>query len=452
MNHFTAYTPRPLEIIDSTLREGQQTSLLHDHQRYFFSREDKEEILRALILYGVKYVELFSPAVSARERADWAALRAVRDALITQKGYTFLLAHVRCHPHDVAAAIAAGADGLNVYIGTSAESRRFNHGHDLAGIVLRARALLEDVRRSHPQLVLRFSGEDAFRTSPADLFRVYDEIAPLVHRLGLPDTVGVATPASVAARVTALRTRYPVLELEGHFHNDRGLALVNALEAVKNGVRFCNTTVCGIGERSGITSLTSLLFNLHADRDYDRLEGYQLRGSYPINVLVADKLRMLVPSTEPVSLTNRTHTAGVHQSAVLRGAASYEAHPLDNFGVSESGILLGPLSGWNIIHYFLKEIRYLQLDEDTARQIARVFKERVYGIQPDESPEELLTAIAEREFGLVRAQLPLAASPIVQRLDSPLPGQVRRIATTKPPAERANVAAALQAFDSQSTG
>ena len=100
----------------------------------------------------------------------------------------------------------------------------------------------------------------------------------------------------------------------------------------------------------------------------------------------------------------------------------------------------------------MKESRYFQLDEDTARQIARVFKERVYGIQPDESPEELLTAIAEREFGLVHAQLPPAASPIVQRLDSPLPGQVRRIATTKPPAERANVAAALQAFDSQSNG
>ena len=92
MNHFTAYNPRALEIIDTTLREGQQTSLLHDHQRIFFSREDKEEILRALILYGVKFVELFSPAVSVRERADWAALRAVRDALITQKGSTFLLA------------------------------------------------------------------------------------------------------------------------------------------------------------------------------------------------------------------------------------------------------------------------------------------------------------------------------------------------------------------------
>jgi len=195
-------------------------------------------------------------------------------------------------------------------------------------------------------------------------------------------------------------------------------------------VRYLDVTVGGIGERSGITSLTALLFNLHIERDYDRLESYHLRGSYPLNVLVADKLKMLVPSTEPVSLTNRTHTAGVHQSAVLRGAASYEAHPLDQFGVTESEILLGPLSGWNVIHYFLKEIRYYQLDEATAKDITRVFKERVYGLRPDESPEQMLIAIAEQEFGLARLQLPQAVNPIVQRLDSPAP---LRPAATGPP-------------------
>jgi homocitrate synthase len=153
------------------------------------------------------------------------------------------------------------------------------------------------------------------------------------------------------------------------------------------------------------------------------LEGYHLRGSYPINVLVADKLKKLVPSKEPVSLTNRTHTAGVHQNAVLNDASVYEAHPLDQFGVNESEILLGPLSGWNIIHYFLKEIRYYQIDEATAQEIAAVFKERVYRLAPGESPEQILTTIAEQEFGLARLQLPQTASPIVQRLDSaPSPG------------------------------
>ncbi|MBI3242602.1 MAG: pyruvate carboxyltransferase [Chloroflexi bacterium] len=417
---FAQYRPRPLEIIDTTLREGQQTSLLHDHYKYFFTRADKEEILSALITYGVKFVELFAPVVSAQERDDFAALKAARDALITQKGYTFLLAHVRCHPRDVESAIQAGADGLNFYIGTSAESQAFNHGRDLKSIATEARTLIEDVRRCYPHLILRFSGEDAFRTREADLFRVYDEIAPLVDRLGLPDTVGVATPASVAQRVEALQTRYPQMEFEGHFHDDRGFALINALAAVGHGARYLNTTVLGFGERSGITSLTALLFNLYIDRDYDKLEGYHLRGSYPLNVLVADKLKKLVPSKEPVSLTNRTHTAGVHQNAVLRDSSAYEAHPLDVFGVSASEILLGPLSGWNIIHYFLKEIRYYQLDEAVAKEIAVVFKERVYQLAPDISPEQVLIGIAENQFGLARLQLPeTARSQIIQRLDSP---------------------------------
>ncbi|MBM4422732.1 MAG: pyruvate carboxyltransferase [Chloroflexi bacterium] len=432
------YQPRALEIIDTTLRDGQQTSLLHDHYKYFFTRADKEEIVRALIIYGVKFVELFAPVVSPQERDDWQAIRAVRDSLITQKGYTFLLAHVRCHLRDVEAAVEAGADGLNMYIGTSAESRHYNHGNDLDEIIAKAAPLIEEVRRDHPHLLLRFSGEDAFRTRLDDLFRVYDSVAPHVDRFGMPDTVGVATPAAVAKRVAAMRERYPNVELEGHFHDDRGFALYNALEAARCGMRYMNTTLLGIAERSGITSITALLFNLYLDREFDKLEGYHLRGSYPINVLAADKLKMLVPPKEPVSLTNRTHTAGVHQSAMLNNAAVYEAHPLDLFGVTEAEILLGPLSGWNAVHYFLKEIRYFQLDEATAKEIAQVFKERVYQLAPDVSPEQVLINIAEKEFGLARLELPESArAQIVQRLDSTTPTrpanlgagvQLRRIA------------------------
>jgi homocitrate synthase len=416
---FSRYTPRELEIIDTTLREGSQTSLLHDHYKYFFSQTDKMEVVRALIIYGVKFVELFAPVVSSQEREDLAAIQSVRNELITQKGYTFLLAHVRCHPDDVRSAIEAGVDGLNFYVGTSVHARNNSHGKNLEEIVRQARPLLEQVRRDYPHLIVRFSGEDAFRTSETDLFRVYDEIAPLVHRLGTPDTVGAATPAAVVRRIEALRRRYPQVDLEGHFHDDRGFALVNALEAAKSGMRFINTTLLGIGERSGITSMTALLFNLFIDREYDKLEGFHLRGSYPINVLLASKLNKLVQSKEPVSLTNRTHTAGVHQKAVLNDAATYEAHPLDQFGVTESEILLGPLSGWNIIYYFLKEIKYFHLDETTAKEITRVFKQRVYAIESDESPARILIDIAEKEFKLNRLQIPEPYRDVVmQRLDA----------------------------------
>jgi homocitrate synthase len=417
---FKHYQPRPLEIIDTTLREGSQSSLLHDHHKYFFNQDDKMEIARALIVYGVKFIELFAPIVSPQERDDFAAIKAVRDELIMQKGYTFLLAHVRCHPDDVASAIEAGADGLNFYIGLSDSARTYKHGQDVGTIIRNARSLLEEVRHEHPELILRFSGEDAFRTPEGDLWRVYDEVAPLVDRLGTPDTVGAATPSSVIRRLKLLQNRYPNMELEGHFHDDRGFALANALEAVKSGMRYIQTTLLGSGERSGITSMTALLFNLYVDKAYDHLEGYSLRGSYPINVMFADKLKKLVPSKEPVSLTNRTHTAGVHQKAMLNHASTYEAFPLDQFGVSESEILLGPLSGWNIIHYFLKEIKYYNLGEGTARQIATVFKERVYKMGPDDSPAEILIDIAENEFGLSHIAVPeRVKGNILQRWDEP---------------------------------
>lgn len=436
---FTQYQPRPLEIIDTTLREGSQSSLLHDHYKYFFSQEDKMEIARALIQYGVKFIELFAPIVSPQEKDDWAAIRSVRNGLVMQKGYTFLLAHVRCHPDDVESAIEAGADGLNFYIGLSDVSRSYNHGKDFDDIITRARNLLEDVGRNHPELILRFSGEDAFRTPEANLFRVYDEIAPHVVRFGTPDTVGIATPAGVRRRIEVLRQRYPNVDLEGHFHHDRGFSLVNALEAVNAGMRYVNTSLLGVGERSGITSMTELLFNMHIDKMYDHLEGYNLRGSYPINVMFASKVRKLVPSREPVSLTNRTHTAGVHQKAVLNYANTYEPFPLDQFGVSESEMLLGPLSGWNMIYYFLKEIKYYNLGEGTARKIAKVFKERVYNLGPDDSPTQILTDIAENEFGLSRLSAPeRVRGNIVQHMGPQTPSPVGQEPAADPAAERQN--------------
>ena len=403
---FKYYQPRKLEIIDTTLREGSQTSLLHDHYKYFFTTADKIEIVRSLILYGVKFIEMFAPNVSPQEAVDFAAIKEARDELVVQCGYTFLLAHVRCHPADVEAAIKAGADGLNMYMGTSDVSRNYNHGQALEEIGRRGQTLIEQIHKDYPELILRFSGEDAFRTREEDLFRVYDGIAPFVARFGTPDTVGVATPGAVARRIQLLRERYPQVDMEGHFHDDRGFALVNALESVRAGVRYINTTLLGVGERSGITSMTALLFNLFIDKQYDYLDGYHLRGSYPINVLMADKLRKLVPSKEPVSLTNRTHAAGVHQKAMINSASTYEANPLDQFGVTESEILLGPLSGWNVIHYFLKEICGFDIDEATAKAITTSFKKQVYNIPYGESPSQVLINVAEKEFGLQLINVP----------------------------------------------
>ncbi len=323
---------------------------------------------------------------------------------------------MRAHPRDVETAIEAGFDGLHIYMGTSQVSQRYNHGKGLEEIARRVRSLLEDLHRNYPHLWLRFSGEDAFRTPLEDLFRVYDDIIPFVHRLGMPDTVGVATPDRVRRRVLAFRERYPDTPLEVHFHDDRGFALVNALAAVQAGAQFVDTTILGIGERSGITSLTALLFNLFLNEAYEQVLPYQIHLSYPLNVLVADKLNMLVPFKEPVTLTNRTHTAGVHQNAVLKHSGTYEAMPLALFGVNQRDILLGPLAGRNVVRYFLGEVHYFDLDEETARRMAQRFKEVVYERVPQASPAEVLLELAEEHGLQKRTQPPADAFQMVENL------------------------------------
>jgi len=74
--------------------------------------------------------------------------------------------------------------------------------------------------------------------------------------------------------------------------------------------------------------------------------------------------------------------------------------------VTESEILLGPLSGWNVIYYFLKEIKYFKIEPSAAKAITKVFKERVYDMAPHSAPSEVLMKIAKEEFGLEQLDIP----------------------------------------------
>jgi len=402
------YQPRTFEVIDTSLREGLQSPLLDDVSKYNLSGNERIDLAIAQMKFGVRFIEVFSPIVNEREGAKLALLVSARNNFYQETGQpAFILAHVRCHPQDIEAALNSGVDGLNLYMGTSEEIQNSGHGKKLDEIIKIARPILEDIKRNYPNLLLRFSGEDAFRTPIDNLFRVYDPITELVDRLGTPDTVGIATPQEVEIRVSALKKRYPNIPLEGHFHNDRGLSLINAIAAIKAGMQYIQTTVLGIGERSGITSLTGLLFNLYLENPR-LVDGFNIEQSYALNVLLGSILGIQVPTTEPVSLTNRTHSAGPHTSAVIRNSRAYEAHSLSKFGVSERRLLLGPLSGRHIIKYYLTHVlNFIDVNDETANAIAVRFKQRTGELHNGRSPKQLLEEITS-DFKLARLSKPVS--------------------------------------------
>ena len=210
-----------------------------------------------------------------------------------------------------------------------------------------------------------------------------------MNTFGMPDTVGIATPQMVKTKVMALKKRYSKIDIECHFHNDRGYALVNSVTAILAGASYVDTTIWGMAERSGITSVTGLLFNLYHENPL-LCEKYRLKLCYPMNVIMGSILKSHVPYNEPISITNRTHTAGVHQKAVLRNNKVYEGVDLATFGVSSKQLLLGPLSGWNLIYYFLREVKFYDVSQEQAKVIAKEFKRLVSRIGNVYSPEDLL--------------------------------------------------------------
>lgn len=390
-----------IDFMDTTLRDGQQSPMLFDTHKYRFNLEDKISIVNGLLALGVRHFELFSPVVSKLEEEDSLSLMEVSRRKC--KSVKFI-AHCRLHEKDIAKAIESGFDGINLYIGTSTQAKTSSHKMSTIEIISRAKSILSKVREDHPDLYIRFSAEDAFRTEIEEIFEIYDAVAPYVNTFGAPDTVGVATPGAVRRVIRSIHKRYPKHSLECHFHNDRGLAIANTIEAVSSGVSYVDSSIWGLAERSGIPSVTAVLFNMVKD-DHTINNKYDISQAYPVNVLMGAILKTHVPYSEPISLTNRTHTAGVHQKAVLGSKEVYEAHELDKFGVNQNQLLLGPLSGWNLIFYYLREIGNYELTQEQAKEVSAIFKNSPGKLSKKHRPESILFKISD-EYGLIRRQLP----------------------------------------------
>lgn len=380
-----------IEIIDTTLRDGQQSPLLFDNKKYRFSLDEKKTIIDALNSIGVRYIELFSPVVGGQEEKD---IKELIDYIHGLNSEIKILAHVRCHSNDIQSAIVAGFDGLNMYISTSDIAIEGNHKKDIDSICELVKTLVVGIKVSNPEISIRFSAEDAFRSNLNDVYKIIDGISEEIDRIGLPDTVGMATPENVNEVVRQFRLRYPNLDIECHFHNDRDLSVINSITAVRAGAKFISSSIWGLAERSGITSITSLLLNLFYE-DPRYISGYNLGVSYPLNITMGTIMDMMVPHNEPVSLTNRTHVAGVHHKAVLQDNNTYEGSNLGDFGVAKTKILLGPLSGWNTIYYYMKEAENFIITKNEAKGISKQFKEMSNMVSDSYSASQVLVRIAE---------------------------------------------------------
>lgn len=178
-------------------------------------------------------------------------------------------------------------------IGTSSQLMTHSHGKDFTWIAAKAKEVIEYVKSNG--IEVRFSGEDSFRSNFDDILKLYSTVDQLgAHRVGIADTVGGATSMEVFDKISALRNIVGC-EIETHFHNDTGCAVANAFTALEAGATHIDTTVLGIGERNGITSLGGLMAVLMPTQREHILEKYNIEKLGYLESLVAKTVGVEIP-------------------------------------------------------------------------------------------------------------------------------------------------------------
>jgi isopropylmalate/homocitrate/citramalate synthase len=300
----------PVVLLDSTLREGEQRAGVR------LDVSEKIPILHLLEDFGVRIVEVGHPAISEDDERICREVRAAsRQAEI--------LMHSRASLADVEAVHRARADWIGIWASCNDLALRTKFAdksvHQIMQMVSSAVMAAKDLG-----LRVRFTVEDASRTE-WDLIAeaAWTALQAGADRISLADTVGVLEPKSCAVLFSRAATEFPC-EIEGHFHNDMGLALANALVAMDSGARVVDVSVLGIGERVGITDLLQLTVVLATLREDARFS-LGLIPTLASTVAIASGYEP--DDARPVIGRKAfTHGSAYHVAAVERDPAAYEPY------------------------------------------------------------------------------------------------------------------------------
>ncbi|MCS6878223.1 MAG: hydroxymethylglutaryl-CoA lyase [Geminicoccaceae bacterium] len=240
---FPPGAPRRAVVVEVGLRDGLQAEQL------ILPTATKLDLARRLIAAGVRHLELTS-FVSPRAVPQLADAEELLARLGRPEGVeiTALVPNAK----GAERALRAGVDGMVVFLSASESHNRKNLNRPIA-------RSLEDVAEVarlgaaagvpvHAALSVAFGCPFEGEVPVAALVAIAQRLAELgIRRLSLGDTTGMATPPLVRERVRALREALPELELALHFHNTRGIGLVNAWVGLELGIERFESSIGGLG-------------------------------------------------------------------------------------------------------------------------------------------------------------------------------------------------------------
>ena len=191
-----------------------------------------------------------------------------------------------------------------------------------------------------------------------------------IKRFMLPDTLGVMNPLQVIEYFRKMMKHYPDVHFDFHAHNDYDLAVSNSLAAVLSGAKGLHVTVNGLGERCGNAPMASvqaiLKDQFHAKTN---LVESQLND---ISRMVESFSGITVAPNQPIVGENVfTQVAGVHADGDSKDKLYYNELIPERFGRKRE-YALGKNSGRANIAKNLEELGLELTPEQTRRVTQRI--------------------------------------------------------------------------------
>jgi len=189
-----------------------------------------------------------------------------------------------------------------------------------------------------------------------------------INRYMLPDTLGILTPNETFDYIKKMVEKFPDLHFDFHGHNDYELGVANTLSAVRAGCKGVHTTVNGLGERAGNITLSSVIAVLN---DHLKLKlKIKEENLYKISKIVEAFAGIRIPINKPIIGENVfTQTCGVHADGDSKGHLYYNELLPERFGRVRK-YALGKTSGKASITQNLKELG-IELDKDSTQKVTQ---------------------------------------------------------------------------------
>ena len=350
-----------IEIMDTTLRDGEQTSGVSfvPHEKLMIARLLLEDL-------KVDRVEVASARVSDGEFeavkmiCDWAARRNLLhkvEVLGFVDGHTSVdwIQRTGCR------VINLLCKGSLKHCTQQLKKTPEEHLADIINVVHYADE--QDITVN----VYLEDWSNGIKDSPEYVFQLMDGLQETsVKRYMLPDTLGILNPLQVIEYMRKMKKRYPNTHLDFHAHNDYDLAVSNVLAAVLSGVKGLHTTINGLGERAGNAPLASVQailkdhFNAATNIDESRLND--------VSRVVESYSGIMIPANKPIVGENVfTQVAGVHADGDNKNNLYCNDLLPERFGRKRE-YALGKTSGKANIRKNLEDLG-LELDEDAMRKV-----------------------------------------------------------------------------------